>query len=162
MNFTAAITAGGLRYRGGAGNVAIVGQYGNVHLKNPAGSNVVALVYRIRLENQAGGTINSAAVWGYYNPDLAGAVYSSRSPMDQRQTGNSLCLIGANTDPSVLVTPAFYLDRCALPISANIVDERGDGEEVAIVTPGTGLLIHCTFQNSNLGVTFRWIELRTG
>lgn len=152
---------GGIRYRGGAGNGPIAGEYCNVHLKNPAGSGRVAFVYRLRMDNVPLATsVDGAVLWGYYNVDLVGGAYVARSPMDQRQSGTSVCLIAANSDPNVLVIPAQYLDRSALPLSADIVDSRADGEEIAILTPGTGLLIHTTFQSVDLDAAFDWEEHR--
>lgn len=148
-------------YRGGEFVPRVALQYGNVHLRNPAGSGVAAFVFRVTIGNPPeAGTVNGGATYGYYAPALGGAVYATRPGMDLRIASVSVCEIAqlSTLNPAIASSP--YLNRCALASATTFADEDNGGRPLAVLMPGEGLLVHSGFPGMSIDAAITWGEAR--
>jgi hypothetical protein len=134
---------------GGAGNRGVM------RLRNPAGSNVIAVLQRITLSNNDASTIQPNL--SFTNTNLDRSTLNTTSGLGEgRSTRASTCIASSQNNAVVAITgTVFYI--CTLGPNANQDVIVTDGHEL-VLTPGIELNIFIQSTNQAGSCSLLWRE----
>ncbi len=133
---------------------AVAANAGTIQLRNPAGSNVMAVIEKFTGVNVAGATDFPAVSLLAGTADLATVFAPSNIRLDPRGRSNPTCVL-SRTSPGPVVVQTILL--CALPVNSNfdfVLTEHG---EIPLL-PGDLIRYNSGIVNQRLICNFIWRE----
>jgi hypothetical protein len=128
-----------------------------VRLRNPAGSNVVAVLERVSMNEAQNDVI--AVRWGTQGADLAVVQALNFNRLDSRsRPGPTLIFSNQATAPAVpVLTNQFTIEAADLLGHTSYVLMNDENQEL-VMLPGDAIQIEATTVNQNLRVFIWWRE----
>jgi hypothetical protein len=136
---------------------ASVGNTAGYRLRNPAGSNCIAVVEKVSFESSLGTDVIMRVSTALNQPGVdlgnvaSGAVLDLRS---QRVPGSTI--IPSNANPSVAFGAPFY--RWSLAANANGLDAIVTDNQELLILPGTAIQFETNVVNTAFAISARWRE----
>jgi hypothetical protein len=145
------------RYAAGVNVGPAAANMSGVRLRNPAGSNVVAVLERVSMNEAQNDVI--AVRWGTQGADLAVVQALNFNRLDSRsRPGPTLIFSNQATAPAVpVLTNQFTIEAADLLGHTSYVLMNDENQEL-VMLPGDAIQIEATTVNQNLRVFIWWRE----
>lgn len=138
-------------YGARADQAAVALENSRIRIRNPVGSNVIAVITKISYRTGASEALSFEV--GAMTVDLA--ALSTLSTFDPRGTSQPTCIVSFGTVVGGLVGTSFGFETSLVNPSTNFI--VSESQEIPLL-PGQGIQVRTIVVNLNLSVTYLWRE----